>query len=397
MTDTSRTLLVIDNDLSVRQSIVAYLENSGFSVQIETSSVSGLLWFTSHKPDLVIVDLNMPELDGLNLLKQIKLLDPHTAVVVTSAIGSARDVVEALRQGATDYFIKPVLNPDFLVHAVNKALATQDLKRENERYRLELEKANRELNEYVMLLECDQQAARQVQRNLLPPTPLQLMGVELAHTIVPSLYLSGDFVDYGSLQNRYIACYLTDVSGHGASSAFVTIWLKHLVRRLFREWRDSEDETSVLRDPGKLVSLINDELLRSHFGCHLTSFVGIIDLEDRVLRYVLAGHLPLPIMIENGRAFYLEGKGKPVGIFRDNQWQVYEHKLADTFSLVVFSDGVLEILQPYTLIEREAYLLDLLQHSDGNIDRLAERLRLSETESLPDDIAILTLNKRGSL
>ena len=121
MTDAHRTLLVIDDDASVRQSIVAYLENSGFSVHLETDSRSGLAWFNQHRPDLVIADLNMPEFDGLDLLRQIKAVDPYAAVVVASAIGSARDVVEALRQGATDYFIKPLLNPDFLVHAISRS------------------------------------------------------------------------------------------------------------------------------------------------------------------------------------------------------------------------------------------------------------------------------------
>jgi phosphoserine phosphatase RsbU/P len=397
MTSTQRTLLVIDNDESVRQSIVASLENSGFSVHLETHSQAGLQWFLQHRPDLVLVDLKMPDIDGIGLLQQIRLIDEHAPVLVTSAIGSARDVVEALRKGATDYLIKPVENPEFLAHAVNRAISGQDLKRENALYRVELEKANRDLKDYVRLLECDQQAARQVQRNLLPPTPSELLNVHLEHRVIPSLYLSGDFVDYGALQNRYLACYLTDVSGHGASSAFVTIWLKQLVRRVFRECRDSAVQTSFLRDPAQLVNLVNRELLQSHFGCHLTCFVGVVDLQERVLRYVLAGHLPLPILIQEGEARYLEGKGKPVGIFKDNEWQVYEQPLAESYSLVVFSDGVLEMLPPAPLMEREAYLLRQMADCQGSMTQLLDKLNLQSTVSAPDDIAILTLNQRGQV
>ena len=83
------------------------------------------------------------------------------------------DVAEALRLGAADYLIKPLVDMEVLTHSINKALAVLDLLRENQRYRRELEKANRDLREYVRVLERDQQAGRQVQMNLLPPTPSQ--------------------------------------------------------------------------------------------------------------------------------------------------------------------------------------------------------------------------------
>ena len=137
--------------------------------------------------------------------------------------------------------------------------------------------------------------------------------------------------------------------------------------------------------------------MQSQFGCHLTCFVGIIDLQERALYYILAGHLPRPVLIEEGRAVYLEGVGKPVGIFPDIDWKVYRRPLADQFSLVVFSDGILDVLPAGDLLGREAYLLALVQSSDGTLDDISNRLRLSEFESAPDDIAILTLTQRGRL
>lgn len=392
MTEPGRQLLVIDDDILVRQSIVAYLEDSGYRVHAEPNGIAGIEWFKSHQPDLVLTDLRMPDRDGLTILRLIKEVDPDTQVIVISGMGMVADVAEALRLGAADYLVKPLVDMEALVHSIRKALRVLDLQRENNRYRKDLEVANRELKEYVRVLEKDQQAGRQVQSNLLPPTPVQYGDVRVSHKIVPSLYLSGDFVDYGFVNNRYLSFYLTDVSGHGASSAFVTVWLKQLVRRMLRERRVFRQSDSFELDAAEWMSTINKEVLHSKFGCHLTCFVGILDLETREMRYVLGGHLPLPVLITGGEARFLEGKGKPVGIFKDATWEVYSAQLPEDFSLVVFSDGVLEILPPKDLIAKEQHLLDLLGNTPGNLETVCSSLGLNQLEAAPDDIAILILN-----
>mgnify|MGYP001223028167 CR=1 FL=1 len=391
MTERGRQLLVIDDDSLVRQSIVAYLEDSGFRVHEESDGHSGIAWFRKNKPDLVLTDLRMPDLDGLSLMRAVKQIDPDTPVIVISGLGMVSDVVEALRLGAADYLIKPLVDMEVLTHSINKALSVLDLQRENQRYRRDLEKANREMREYVRVLERDQQAGRQVQINLLPPTPVQYGNITVAHKIVPSLYLSGDFIDYGLINNRYLSFYLTDISGHGASSAFVTVWLKQLVRRIIRERRVFQPQDDFQIDAAEWLSMINQELMRSKFGCHLTCFVGILDTETREMRYVLGGHLPLPVLVVDGEATFLPGKGKPVGIFKDATWKVFHATLPEKFSLTVFSDGILEVLPPLDLIGKEQCLLDLMKNSPGDLEGIWSGLGLDKIRDMPDDIAVLTL------
>lgn len=392
MNEPSRRLLVIDDDILVRQSIVAYIGDSGYQVHDEADGRAGIAWFEEHRPDLVLTDLRMPDIDGLTILRKVKEIDPHTPVIVISGMGMVSDVAEALRLGAADYLVKPLVDMEVLTHSINKALEVLDLQRDNLRYRQELEHANSELREHVRVLERDQQAGRQVQSNLLPPTPKTFDDMRMAHKIVPSLFLSGDFVDYGLIGDRYLCLYLTDVSGHGASSAFVTVWLKQLVRRLIREKHISRECLDFEIDAAEWVALINKELIRSKFGCHLTCFVGIIDTKTRRMRYVLGGHLPLPVLMTKGGIGFLPGKGKPVGIFDNARWDVFEATLPADASLVVFSDGVLEILPPKELIAKEQYLLDLLSDTRGDIEQVCQRLGLDQLQDAPDDIAIMTLN-----
>jgi serine phosphatase RsbU (regulator of sigma subunit) len=84
----------------------------------------------------------------------------------------------------------------------------------------------------------------------------------------------------------------------------------------------------------------------------------VVDTFDNRLSYSVAGHLPMPILCAAGKAEYLLGQGKPVGIFKDVEWPVYQRDLPEKFELACFSDGVLEILPPDDLCSKEEYLLD---------------------------------------
>ena len=228
----SATLLIIDDDQVVRASLAAYLEDSGFNVLQASNGLQGLEVFERDHPDLVICDLRMPQVDGLELIRRINALQVETPVIVVSGAGVMTDAVEALRLGAADYLIKPLEDLAVLEHSVRRALDRAQLRVENLRYREKLEAANRQLQASLSLLEEDQNAGRQVQMNMLPQTPWVVDGLQFAHQIIPSLYLSGDFVDYFRLDERRVAFYLADVSGHGASSAFVTVLLKVMTTRL---------------------------------------------------------------------------------------------------------------------------------------------------------------------
>lgn len=388
-----RRLLIIDDDTIVRQSIVVYLADSGFEVLEAGNGQQGLDLFFQEKPDIVLTDLRMPGIDGLQVLRKIHEECPDTPVMVISGAGVVADVVEALRLGASDYMIKPVVDMEMLVHSIDKSLERQALLADNKRYRQELEAVNRNLREHLRVLERDQQAGRQVQRRLLPQHPQTRGEYHIAHHIEPSLFLSGDFIDYAYLGHRYLAFYLADVSGHGASSAFVTVWLKHLVTRLVREEDLFADQSSFEQGPAYLLEVINRELLDTDLGHHLTLFTGVIDTQTHQLRYSVAGHLPMPVMITEQGAQFMPGEGKAVGIFKDASWQVWSQPLPAKFSLFAFSDGVLEVLAAENLANKEVELLSRLGNMPRTIEAVCQALALDRIEEAPDDIAVLSISR----
>ncbi|UWH21270.1 SpoIIE family protein phosphatase [Pseudomonas sp. HD6515] len=390
MQKTSATLLIIDDDDVVRASLAAYLEDSGFSVLQASNGQQGLQVFEEHQPDLVICDLRMPQMGGLELIRQVSERAPQLPVIVVSGAGVMSDAVEALRLGAADYLIKPLEDLAVLEHSVRRALDRSRLVLENQRYRDKLEAANRELEASLHLLQEDQTAGRQVQMNMLPESPWVAGEFAFEHQIIPSLYLSGDFVDYFRVDERRIAFYLADVSGHGASSAFVTVLLKFMTTRLMFELKRSR-----MREfkPSEVLSHINRGLINSKLGKHVTMVGGVIDEESGLLTYAVGGHLPLPVLYTPEHCRYLEGRGLPVGLFDEATYQDLVVELPPQFSLSLMSDGILDLLPGDTLKEKEAALPEIVKAAGGSLDGLRQRFGLATLGEMPDDIALLVLSR----
>ncbi|MCB1617004.1 MAG: SpoIIE family protein phosphatase [Pseudomonadales bacterium] len=393
-----RKILLVDDDRIVRESIAAYLEDSGYAVIEAEDGYQALELFRHHRPELIICDLKMPRIDGLSLLRNIQeeeeVLPP---TIVISGAGAMNDVVEALRIGACDYLVKPIADMKVLEHAIERGLERTDLLEQNRHYRKELEQANKELKAHLQVLEKDQQAGLQMQLKMFPSEPLVSNGYRIEHYIVPSLYLSGDFIEYVEyLPNRNIGFFIADVSGHGSSSAFVTAMLYHLsivaLRRARHELMDEQGNIS----PADILGYYNRELLTLSMDKYVTMFLGYIDTATNKLVYSVAGHLPMPILATAEHAEYLEGNGMPLGIVADVDYTRYEIQLPEVFSLALFSDGVLEILPAEGLLKKEELLKDIFAGSDRTLEGLKKALSLETVENPPDDIALMTVTRAGS-
>ncbi len=385
------SILVIDDESIVRESIAAYLEDSGYRVIQAADGEQGLASYHQQQPDVVLCDLRMPAIDGITVLKELTALPANTPIIVISGVGIMSDVVEALRFGASDYLIKPIVDMEVLEHAVQRCLEQGRLQRENLAYRQQLEKANLELMQSLKVLEQDQQAGRHVQMKMLPPTSRQFGDYHFSHRIIPSLYLSGDFVDYFTVGDDYVVFVIADVSGHGSSSAFMTVMLKNLFARKRSDYVHHDGH--VILSPVDMLAWANRELLETETGKHLTMCMGVIDLQANQLVYSNAGHLPLPVIKSGSDCHYLEGAGMPVGLFEQAEFQENTLKLPETFILTLFSDGILEVLDAEGVLAQESQLLEKLQGAGADIDQLASVLELEDLCDIPDDIAILLVSR----
>ncbi len=139
MNQTKATILTIDDERIIRESFKAFLEDYDYKVITAENGRHGIEVFNTQKPDLILVDLRMPEMDGLEVLARLSAISDNIPKIVISGTGLITDVVEALHRGAWDYLLKPIEDMDVLLHVIEKNLDKARLQTENLRYQNELE------------------------------------------------------------------------------------------------------------------------------------------------------------------------------------------------------------------------------------------------------------------
>src|SRR5713101_8038661 len=134
---TQRTVLVADDDASIRSLLKQLLTDEGYAVTEAATGGEVVEHVKEASPDLVIMDVRMPELDGIEALQKVKASSPHTAVLIMTAFGTSNAAIKAMELGAFDYVTKP-FELDKISHTVKRAFQYQDLSAEVEVLRDEI-------------------------------------------------------------------------------------------------------------------------------------------------------------------------------------------------------------------------------------------------------------------
>lgn len=128
------SILVVDDELSVRDSLSKWFKEDGYRVGAAENANKALNLMNEGPWDIILLDIKMPGMDGLELQKRLKEIDKTAAIIMLTAFASVDSAVQALKEGAFDYVTKPV-DPDHLSHLVQNALRTKKLSDENWRLR----------------------------------------------------------------------------------------------------------------------------------------------------------------------------------------------------------------------------------------------------------------------
>jgi len=384
-------ILTIDDEDLVREVITAYLEDSGFEVIQAGDGQTGINLICRELPDLVLCDLRMPGMDGLQVLATVTRDFPELPILVVSGLGGMSDAIQALKLGAWDYVTKPIEDMAVLEYAINHALERARLRRENREHREHLEVVNEQLRQTVRQLREDEAAARRIQFQLLPENDKAYRNYRFSRHLLTSQYLSGDFVDYFAIDGEHLGFYIADVSGHGVSSAFVTVMLKSYMSRYRELYRQNRDKG--ILNPAETLSRLNREIFGCHMDKYLTMFYGVIHWPNNQLRYSSGGQFPFPILFDGEQASYLGKKSLPVGLFDFASYQIESLDLPRWFAMVLISDGILETLPQTTLRDKQAFLLDRIQNTELDIENLIQVLGLDCAGPLPDDVTLLLVTR----
>ncbi len=116
-------ILIVDDAAFMRMMIKDILSKNGYEIVGEAADgAQAVDQYKEHKPDLVTMDITMPEMDGITALKEIKKINPNAKVIMCSAMGQQAMVIDAIQAGAKDFIVKP-FQADRVLEAIGKTLA----------------------------------------------------------------------------------------------------------------------------------------------------------------------------------------------------------------------------------------------------------------------------------
>ncbi|HTZ11197.1 MAG TPA: sigma-54 dependent transcriptional regulator [Candidatus Margulisiibacteriota bacterium] len=138
-----RHILIVDDEPLVRRSLGEFLTLAGYTVSTASNGKEALHLLKDYTTDIVITDIKMPEMDGIELLKKIKSGHPGTPVILITSYGSIENAVDAIRQGAYDYITKPIIDSEIKL-VIERLINQRNLQEENKHLKEQLSVTHRD-------------------------------------------------------------------------------------------------------------------------------------------------------------------------------------------------------------------------------------------------------------
>jgi len=379
--------MIIDDDLTVLQNMAIYLSDSGYIVNTADNGNEAIESFIELKPELVLCDLRMPDIDGLELIELFARQKPEIPIIAISGARQIKDVVEAIRLGAVDYLVKPITDFQGFDQIIKSALA------DDSKHKLNIEQATSELAEHLKLLKTEDGVEKQLQIQLLPEPHETFGQYYFQHATIPGFALTSNFLDYFEIDENYIGFYTADVSAHGDNAVFASMLLKSLLNLPLRLYRSDRNELIIT--PGKVLEYLNEELIKSNIGKFISLFYAVIDRKNETLRYSLAGYFPTPVMINGNELVIFDEEGLPVGLFRWAEYQQTTMHIDTSFTLGLFSQGLIDCFGEDKAQTKNQQLAQLLcRRKAVTVSEMMQQLQISTDNCRSSDVSIFLIQRQ---
>jgi len=387
-------IIAVDDNKANCKLLELYINRWGYESEIYSESHEAYKAISNiNEPVLVLMDWMLPKMSGVEIVRKIREERPEFPIyfIMLTARSSKEDLVEGLDSGANDYVTKPFDSQE-LKSRVKSGIRILRLEKKLIDRESELKNINEELKRSLQIIEDDVEAGKKIQFKLLPENDISFAHYEFNHYLQPSLFLSGDFLNYFQIDNDNVGFYFIDVAGHGASSSFVTVLVNSFITNYLDKYR-LENLRTILSPPDMFKKL-NKMLLDEKLEKHLTIFYGVINLTQNLLSYSNAGQVPYPILTDNNKTKFLETKDLPLGLIAETSHKEERVKLAEDMCLYLFSDGVLEIIREDSLKEKNKKLLKLIEHQI-TLEEFREKINLPKDENPPDDVTLMRIRRKN--
>lgn len=317
------TILVVEDDESIRECVCEILEIEGYDVVSESNGEDGLQRAITIMPDLMLCDVNMPRLNGLQTLKMLRNTDDikSTPFVFLSALAEMSDLRNGMNLGADDYLIKPFDQFELL------DVISQQLRKTKERksiYTKEIETTyNEKVKQHTKEQNSRLNSAGEIQKVILPSNQyINTMFPDHFCYYNPKDPVSGDFYWIREKNGRKLVA-VADCTGHGVSAALITMICYNMLNTAIERFS--------LRYPAEILNKVNElflEFMNSNPSKSIGKGMDIsmiwVDSEYNVIRYAGAKR-PIYIVGEGFNPLNIDEKSFHVLKNEKNQ-SIYELK-----------------------------------------------------------------------
>ncbi len=380
----SEYVLVIDDDRVSRRMLMRALGEAGYDCRETASGLEALVLLHQEMPTLLLLDLDMPEVDGAEVLRRLRS-DPDAKIAQLPAImltghGGEESEILCLEAGANDFVTKPI-NLPVLRARIETQLRLQSL-------RQQLQRQNGELEAWRENLERDLAAARLTQQSLIPQKPPKLDGWEVAAAYRPVIQVGGDIYGWLRMSDGRTLFWIADATGHGAAAALLTT----LAKLLFHH--GSVEHTR----PAKIMEAVNNDF-RSIFGARsfMTAMCVALDPATGQGCVVGAGHPPLLVTRAKGAAELVASAAPPLGLLERSEFIETSIELEEGDGFLLYTDGLYGAATNAAARWTPERLRDMLQpgarDAQALLTRIIERTAPDEGVPLPDDLAAVAVQR----
>ncbi len=364
-------VLLVDGVGSDRGLISAFV-NRGLAGNVQVHSVSTLenaLELAAQFPlDVCLLELNLPDSSGMETLSRFRDTAPAVPVVVLASEFDREMSLQAVANGAHDYFSKVRMNPDAIARVV----------------RFAIERGRR------LRIEQDVRAAEKVQRRLFPQIAPELEDFDISGNAISAEHACGDYFDYIRKSETSWIMAVADVSGHGLAAALRMVEIRSLLHAFARDCNDL----------GVLLGQLNDLIVSDadELGQFITMFLAVMDSETETIQFAAAGH-DAYILKENGESHRLHSSGLPLGIAQQEyQSDLFVMEPGDV--LLIATDGIAETSNKKGKLFGTERILDIIRsHMDCSSQDIiyhihqANRLFAEGTRRADDQTLIIAKRK----
>jgi serine phosphatase RsbU (regulator of sigma subunit) len=337
-------ILIVDDNPANVEILQMRLAANNYEIITAADGEEGLAMARAKQPDLILLDIMMPKMDGIEVCRHIRADSalPFIPIIMVTAKADSKDVVAGLEAGGDEYLTKPV-DHAALVARVKSMLRIKSL--------------HDTVLEQSAQLKAQLETATKIQSLFWPKIPELKAGGHIWARSVPATYVGGDLYDVIPLPDDSLLAYVADVSGKGVPAALIMAALSTNIR----------SEALLQSEVDKLLETVNNTLhsLTSEEGFFATIVLARYWPASGKMQLALGGHLQPLWIVQGGIGNLPQLKGISMGVTPDAHYEKEEILLSPGESILFFSDGVIEAENEDNELFGNQRLIDYIKNAKG--------------------------------